>query len=447
MREQPLDLRESLAIVRRRWIAIAMVAVLGLCGGVIYAALHLPEPRAAAQILLPAQTASGAEWTVANTETQAIIVTSSAVLAPVAASMSPSMTVDQLGHLVSASAEGGNVLRIEVRAPSSERAVQLASAIANQYQKYVKAHNAVGGATNPIGSAGAVTPPSTVRFILKDALLGLVAGLLVGTTVVLVRARRDHRLRRRDEIAGAIGVPVLASMEAEQYKSVADWMRLLERFDPSAMNAWTLRRVLRNLVPVDFDGQLTIHVVSFAGDKAALATGPELALFAAGSGIPTRLVPGDNLVLEPLIAACATVRHPAHAEQLLSFDHDNETLYGPLRRPVRWGDDPVVTDAQLVVSVVAVEPLRPELSAIVGPTILSVSSGFAVIDDLARVALASTKVGLGIDGIVVVNPDPTDSTTGSLSDRMGATWRAHGSTRQRDARSPAHITEGSTWRA
>jgi hypothetical protein len=296
-------------------------------------------------------------------------------------------------------------------------------------------------------AAAPVAPPSTISLIVKYALIGLAAGLLIGAVGVLIRARRDRRLRRRDEIAGAIGVPVLASMEAEQHKTVADWIRLMERFDPSAMSAWTLRRVLRNLVPADLEGQCTIHVLSFIGDKAAMAIGPELALFAAGSGIPTRLAPDENVALEPLIAACAALRGSNHADDLLTFGTETETWHGPLGRPIRWDDDPALTEAHLVVSVVAVDPAHPLLTSIVGPTILSVSSGFAVVDDLARVALASTKAGLGIDGIVVVNPDPADSTTGLLLDRMAGGWRVPDTNPQAGDGTPAHITGGATWRA
>src|SRR5579875_718394 len=112
MREQPLDLRESLAALRRRWILLAAIAVLGVCGGLGYQRVHVPAHRATAQILLPDQTPSGEATTPEDTQTQVIIATSSSVLAPAGASVSPPIPVDQLEHVVSASAEGTNVLRI-----------------------------------------------------------------------------------------------------------------------------------------------------------------------------------------------------------------------------------------------------------------------------------------------------------------------------------------------
>ncbi len=446
MREQPVDLRQSVAILRRRWIAIAAAGLLGLCGGFVYALLHAPEHRATVEIFLP-QDISGVPWTAANTQPQISVVTSNAVLAPVATSASPPITVEQLQHLVSGSADGANVLRIEVRAPSASRAVNLAGAVASQYKTYVKANKLVAGPISQIGKATPLTPPSTLSLAARDALLGMAVGLIAGTVVVLIRGRRDRRLRLRDQIAGAIGVPVVASIDAEQYKNVADWIHLLERFDPSAMKAWTLRRVLRDLVPAEYTGEVTIHVVCFVGDKSALAIGPELALFAAGSGIPTRLAPDENVALEPLIAACAALRGSNHIDQLLTFGSEHDVSFGRMGRPMRWDDDPALNEAHLVVSVVAVEPSRPELNSIVGPTILAVSSGFAVVDDLARVALASARAGLGIDGIVVVNPEPADSTTGLLPDRMSGRWRVPEGNRRPGAASPTRITGGATWRA
>ena len=256
--------------------------------------------------------------------------------------------------------------------------------------------------------------PRAAVLVRQDALVGLVAGLFVGVVGVLILARRHHRLRRRDHISDAMGAPVLAYMDTEQYKNVADWIRLLERFEPPALNALILQRVLRHLVPADWQGPFTIRVISFAGDQAALTIGPELALFSAGSGIPTRLASDENIALEPLIAACAAVRASNHPDPLLTFSTERAPSKRPIIRPTRWYDDPALIEPNLVVSVVAVDPSQPELTSMVGPTILALSSGFAFVDDLDRVTLASTTAGLKIEGVVVVNPDPSDTTTGLL---------------------------------
>jgi capsular polysaccharide biosynthesis protein len=424
MRQPALDLRASRAVLRRRWIWIALLVVLGVCGGLCYAIADRPEPRAAVQVQLPDRTLSGADLITTDTKTLESVATYSGVLTPAAASVTPPIAVDQLERLVSATIQGDNILRIEVRAASANQAVGLATAVAGQYRKYV-AHSLVDGPTKQLGSATIIPPPSRTARIGEFALIGLLAGLLLGAVAFLAQSRQAHRLRRRDEIADAMGVPVLASMNAEVHKDVADWISLLERFEPSALNALILRRVLRHVVPADFAGPFTVHVMSLAGDKPAVATGPELALFAAKSGIRTRLAPTENLALEPLIAACAALRTSNHAgHQLLTLGTEREERKGPLGRPMRWDDDPALVEPQLVISVLAVDPSHPELPSVSGPAILALSSGFAFAGDLARVTQASAAAGLEIEGIVVVNPDASDSTTGLLPGRRMSGWRA-----------------------
>jgi hypothetical protein len=46
---------------------------------------------------------------------------------------------------------------------------------------------------------------------------------------------------------------------------------------------------------------------------------------------------------------------------------------------------------------------------------LAVSSGFATAESLARAALAASDAHSPFEGIVVVNPEPSDSTTGSIA--------------------------------
>ena len=48
--------------------------------------------------------------------------------------------------------------------------------------------------------------------------------------------------------------------------------------------------------------------------------------------------------------------------------------------------------------------------------VLSVSPNFLTADELAQLALAATNDGSVLEGVVVVNPDPADSTTGRWRD-------------------------------
>ena len=60
--------------------------------------------------------------------------------------------------------------------------------------------------------------------------------LLIGAIVALAIGRGDQRLRERDEIADAIGVPVLASMPVRHPSDAAGWTRLLDDYKPGAVS-------------------------------------------------------------------------------------------------------------------------------------------------------------------------------------------------------------------
>jgi capsular polysaccharide biosynthesis protein len=238
--------------------------------------------------------------------------------------------------------------------------------------------------------------------IAADGAVGLAIGLLLGIPLALVRSRRDPRLRFRDEMAAAIGVPVLGSIDARRHKTTADWIGLLANYQPSSVDVWNLRRVLHRLAPGGAEGASEVRVVSFADDIPALAAGPQLALFAKELGLETTLLPRDDEALAPLRAACVTGQIPDRVEQLMTS------------RAQGLASDR--SGGQLMVSMVTVDVARPELNVSPYVTLLAVSSAFASADVLARLALAAVDSGHAIDGILVINPDPSDKTTGSVRD-------------------------------
>jgi hypothetical protein len=214
---------------------------------------------------------------------------------------------------------------------------------------------------------------------------------------VLLWARRDRRLRLRDEFASAIGVPVLASMEAGGCKSTGDWKRLLEKYRPSTVDSWNLRRLLHRLAPTDAERR-QLSVAAFVGDGPALSVGVELAKSAAALGMQVTLLPGAQPSLDPLRAACKLAQPNRPVQEPFTFEARTS---GPEFSTVR-----------LAVAVVAVQEAKPELPSLAGPVLFAVSCGFATAESLARVVLAASDAGYAIDGIVVVNPEPGDGTVG-----------------------------------
>ena len=259
------------------------------------------------------------------------------------------------------------------------------------------------GATRVLQSA-AIVPLSKTN-LAEYPLVGALSALFAGCLFVLFSSRHDRRLRLRDELAGAIGVPVLASLDSAGCKSSRDWRRLLERYRPSPVDSWNFRRLLHGLPLAEGDKGFQynekgpqLNVVAFAGDGPSLAAGVHLARSAAELGMQAALVPGDHQALALLRAACRLVGPPGTPDEPFGFE------------PKLPGQE--FSALSLTLSIVAVDETKPALAPTAGVSVLAVSSGYATAEALARVALAASDAGHPIDGIVVINPDPADSTVG-----------------------------------
>lgn len=249
------------------------------------------------------------------------------------------------------------------------------------------------------------------RIVLFTA-LGAAAALFVVGFVLVLRGRREATMRSRDQIADAIGIPVVASMQSGTPRSVAGWTDLLQDYAPDNVEMWTLRQLVRLVTPghpgslaespKDPDQAPGVVVVTLSDDLRALAVGPQLASFAASTGLATTLVTAQSHEsANALWAACSGLAPEAHPRPGLSVDSRNIH---------HQADD-------LVVHVAVLDRQRPELrvrAAEHAVTLLAVTAGMATADDLARVALAADDARHPIARIIVVDPDPLDRTTGRL---------------------------------
>jgi capsular polysaccharide biosynthesis protein len=258
------------------------------------------------------------------------------------------------------------------------------------------------GANTTLILQNAVSQPvSQFGFRLTAGLVGFAAGLLGSAVFVLVRLQRDRRLRLRDEIARVVGAPVIASLDARGCANPSAWRKLLES-RPPATAEWALRHVLHTLLNGGAQRR-AVRVISFAGDSPALTTGPRLALHAAASGTPTRLIPEDHRVPEDRslvsLRAAFTGAEPVGRGMPLTVGLNDVGEY-PLQLPI---------------SIVVFDGKLPTLAWSDTTNLLSISANFVTADELAELALEIADRGSVLDGVVVVNPDPTDNTSGLIA--------------------------------
>ena len=410
MSEQALDLKRSLRIVRRHKILVGTLTVLGLLAGAGYAVLHPPMVTSSALVGLPPATH--------DTSTQVVIAGSNPVLSAALRDIHPAMPLLTLHDRVQVKSLTPNILSISAQSKTDAGAEGIANAVAHSYVAYVKASNSAVGAVQAhlLAPATTATRGSRVTHLLILGGLGALAGFLIGAIAALAISRSDRRLRERDEIANAIGVPVLASVPVHRPSDAGGWSKLFEEYEPSTVHAWQLRTALRYLGQPELmsaNGSnvhgFSVTVLSLSSDRGALALGPQLAIFAASLGIPTALVIGPQqdekaTATAALHTTCAAQPSLRRSGQLLVAVAD--------RGDSAWRQP----EAKLTVVVTVVDGEAPHVADTIptSATVLGVSAGSATAVQLASVAVSAATDGRQIDGILVADPDSADRTTGRV---------------------------------
>lgn len=411
MKDEELDLRRALRILRRHRRALAVAIGVGVALGVTWGVLRPPAPEARALVLLPVAQASNLGVSLRDIGTQAEIASSDPVLTQAARHLRPSPSLGDLRHRVQITTVTNDILEVTGRGSSPQQAEAVANAVADSYVTYVNpgptpalgAATLGGQGTHVLEHATHAVRRSTAAHCALLGVLGAVGAAVLAALLILATARRDHRLRSRDQLADALAVPVIASVSGRSPSDLPGWMALFDEHQPSAVDAWNLRRTLHELGVGDSraGGPRTLAVVSMLGDPDAVAVGPRLASFAAAAGTRTALlVAGGAAVPASLQAACAAPpASPNLSRAVVPADLSHD-----------------VDAAALVVLVHVVDPKAPNaaLQPAAAMTLLAVSAGAATAEQLARVALTAAADGDSIQGMVVVNPDPADATTGRL---------------------------------
>jgi capsular polysaccharide biosynthesis protein len=496
--EQAVDLRSSLAILRRNRGVLAGAAALGLAAGVAFVLLRPAKFTSTSLVLLPppVQNSSG-QTTSRGVDTEVRIAHSDVVLGPAGKKVTPRLTANALSPLVHVKAPTTEVIQIKASAETPLVAQELSKAVADSYVTYVKEaasslssaqqaglnqrltalqdslssvqsevkkttaraknedptsasgkadatalaqltaqqsslalqidqvkeeatagrqplDSQTGASASVIQQASPAVRPVLAERLAVFALLGILIVVMLAALLLMTLGRRDRKLRSRDEIADALGSAVIASIRSRVPKGVSGWAALLEGYTPGTVDAWALRQALRQLVLGDSAlgsrqdhglaslHQMSITVISLADDRRGLAMGPQLASFAAASGISTRLVGGQrHESAAALWTACSSVGPEDEVRAGLVVDTHGQRQ----------------TDVELTIVMVVVDRRKPELIALPDTTVtvLAVASGSATAEDLARTAVTADDAGSRIDGILVADPDKLDRSTGRLS--------------------------------
>lgn len=418
MSQKELDLRRSVQILRRHKVLVGVMTALGLLIGAAYGLLNPPVLTGTALVVIPLSAANAQvpqnETISPYTQTQMLVVRSDVVLSAALPRVRPAMSLNELRNDVQVSSPTSYLILVSAKSKVAADAEATANAVAESYVSYVSSTNnpSVRVAARVLDPATSASGRKPLEALLLFAPIGAIVGAVIGLIIALAIARSDRRLRERDEFANSIGVPVLASVPVAHPTDAADWTRLLEEYDPGALDGWHLRKALQHLGMLGTnpnngnDSSSSVAVLSLSSDPGALALGPQLAAFAASQGIPTTLVIGpqqDENATATLRTACAVPPSALskRAGHLLVAVSDSSNV-------------DVQSHGALTVVVAVVDSKTPQVSETMraAATVLGVSAGAATAEQLARAAVSAAVDGREIVGLLVADPEAADRTTG-----------------------------------
>ncbi|MGM7777335.1 polysaccharide biosynthesis tyrosine autokinase [Arthrobacter sp. KNU-44] len=293
-----MDIHEYLRILRRSWILIAAMTLLGLLAGGTATILIKPTYTSDTQLFVALQNSGsvqdlqqGNTFSQARVQSYVKTVTTPIVLQPAIDSLGLSMSVDDLAKTVRASTDLNTVLiNISVTNESPAQAAAVAQAIANSLVKAVDSlEKPKTGASSPI-NLSIITPAkvpteASAPNVRLTLILGFVIGLALGIGAAVLRSLLDNRIRVEADLRGLTNAPVLGGVTLDGDVTKKP---LLTQIDPQSPRSESFRQLRTNLQFANVSGKASSVVVtsSIPGEgKTTTATNLAIALAQAGQTV------------------------------------------------------------------------------------------------------------------------------------------------------------------
>ncbi|MHC8608817.1 tyrosine-protein kinase domain-containing protein [Paenarthrobacter ureafaciens] len=291
-------------VLRRNWILVVAMTLLGLLAGGSASVLAKPAYTAQTQLFVAIQSSGSVlELQQGNTFSQARVqsyvktVASPAVLQPAIDDLGLAITAEELASRVKASSEINTVLiDIAVVDQSPVQAAAIAQAVANSLIRTVDSlERPKAGGTSPIGlsiikPAKAPTSPSSPNTRM-NLLAGFAIGLALGLGAAILRATMDTRIRNEGDLRRVTDAPLLGGISYDQEASKNP---LLTQSPPQSPRAESFRQLRTNLQFANVSGHArSVLVTSSLPGEGKSTTATNLSIAMAQAGLSVCLIDAD----------------------------------------------------------------------------------------------------------------------------------------------------------
>jgi capsular exopolysaccharide synthesis family protein len=299
-----MELADHLALLRKRWVSVLALALVGLVAGLVASLATTPVYAARSQVYVSVQGSDtttdlfqGSNFTVRQVKSYTELVSSPRVLQPVIDELGLADSAKDLSERIQAESPLDTALiDLTVRHESPQQAAEIADATASSLSEVVtELETPRDGGASPVQIStvrAAVVPeePSSPNLKLNLA-LGLLVGLALGVGFALMRELLDTRVRTVEDVESLTDTSVLGIIG---FEPDAPSYPLIVQESPQSMRAEALRRLRTNLQFLEVEGQSNAIVMTSAlpGEGKSTTT-INLAITLADAGQRVALVDAD----------------------------------------------------------------------------------------------------------------------------------------------------------
>lgn len=298
-----MEFQDYLSILRRRWVAILLVAALVVVAALAATLAATPLYRAHAQVYVSVRSSGttsdllqGSNFTQRQVSSYAELAKTPRVLIPVIEHLDLPTTPDALASSISVDSPlDSSLLNIRVTDPDPRVASAVANATAESLATEVADLERPEGGVSPvqISTVRTASPPSSPSSpnTTRNLALGVLVGLALGFGFAVLRELLDTRVRTQDDVRAITDTAVIATIPVDDDAAAHP---LILQSSPHSQRAESLRRLRTNLQFLDVSGGPQMFVITSALPmEGKSTTSINLAIALADAGSRVALVDAD----------------------------------------------------------------------------------------------------------------------------------------------------------